>query len=160
MLVNETVFCEGPSDRKVFSKIYTNVLFLSAGGSNISDTAEAFIEDGKKFYAIVDGDQARKEYAKKIKHLKGDSIVHILLKGTLEDYYDNEDISKTITDNNLTAPTCIEDNFLEKKPFSDLKDKDERKNERQKIKNALQKNCEMDTNILKVELDTFIKKVI
>ncbi len=164
LLNNKTIICEGKSDTNIFQKIWKETLFISSGGSNLPYLVEQMneFEDDLSIKIIVDGDNAGTSYEKKISELNNPLIyVHILKKGTLEDYFLPDVIIEIVKDK-----TGIELDSVPKNILSHLKDKlskntndEEAKKKIEKIKikiNSDHQNVDIDT--IKQELDYFISK--
>ena len=146
--INDIIWCEGKEDRKRFSNIWPDKIFMQAGGSGIIDNAQTYQENNRPFKAIVDGDSAGRGYRDDIQRINPTFSVHKLLRGCIEDYWEESAKESAYEQCNLSPPNPIPSDCLHKSPVS--------KETRDAFKKAIKNSGDIDDESLYQELNTFI----
>ena len=156
VVLKKVIYCEGKIDSDVFKAHYPDTTFIPSGGNNIIAIAKSLNKDERLMHAIVDGDEAGKNYEKNIASYPK-NIVHSLIKGTVEDYYKDDDKIEALKLNGVNS-TLISNDFLHTTITAKTHpDEKIRREKREKIKSFLSQNKVIESATLKAELDQFIK---
>lgn len=116
IVLDTSVFVEGPSDAKILGTYYTNYDFFPSGGNNIVSLYESLISKGLNPKMIVDGDTAGSNYKLEFDRIRAINNTHQLQYGTIEDYVLEDEKRNIISSTNtisLIIPTPFPDNFIE-----------------------------------------------
>lgn len=151
------IYLEGPSDFKIFSRVFPGTKFMTANGG-VDKVAEAYNQNGDVFAAIVDGDAAGLQYKTNINTINTTFNVWTLIKGCIEDYYDEQSKINAYASAGITAPTSIPADFLHNSPLDNasISNESNRKQKRDAIKSHLNSNGNFVDIDLQMETNAFI----